>query len=181
MAHVVKLLKIGWLPGRSRRAGPGLALACLSMVALSPEARAAARAQILFAGPNWAAIDFGARCEARTRPLWAKKQAGTLAGFAFGRGGLPQGQFYVRLARPARAGGSVIATIGAEPFLLIGRGQWGWSRSVEQQQAMLRAARYGQWMRIEARDQFGRRMIDRYLLSGAATAIDSAASACAGK
>ena len=33
-------------------------------------------------------------------------------------------------------------------------------------------------MRVEARDLAGRRMIDRYALNGAPTAIDAAAAAC---
>jgi hypothetical protein len=33
-------------------------------------------------------------------------------------------------------------------------------------------------MRIEARDEAGRRMVDRYVLNGAPTAIDAAAAAC---
>jgi hypothetical protein len=75
----------------------------------------------------------------------------------------------------------VVATIGDQPFLLANRGDWAWSRDPAQQQAMLNAARYGQGMRVDSRDTRGRRMVDRYDLAGAATAIDAAAAACAGK
>lgn len=139
----------------------------------------AATARILFAGGNWAAIDFGQRCEARSRALWAKAGTEPFAGFAFDRGGPRQGQFYVHLSRPARAGATVITTIGSEPFLLAGRGQWAWSRAAEQQRAMLHAARYSDALRVESRDERGRRIVDRYSLAGAATAIDAAAAACA--
>jgi hypothetical protein len=44
---------------------------------------------------------------------------------------------------------------------------------------LIEAARYGESMRVEARDRGGRRIVDRYLLAGAATAIDSAAAECA--
>jgi hypothetical protein len=135
----------------------------------------------MFAGGNWAAIDFGESCEARTRALWARPGTEPFAGFAFDTSGTRQGQFYVRLNRPARGGATVMARIGSRPFLLAGRGEWAWSRSAEQQQAMLEAARYGEAMRVESRDLRGRRIIDRYTLAGAATAIDSAAAACAGK
>ena len=74
-----------------------------------------------------------------------------------------------------------MATIGSQPFLLAGNGQWAWSTSAEQQSAIIDAVRYGSSMRIDYRDSGGRRGIDRYALGGAATAIDSAAAACAGK
>jgi hypothetical protein len=147
---------------------------------LMTSANAATGANILFAAGQWAAIDFGGRCEARSEALWAKKEARPFAGFAFGgRGKL--GQFYVHLSRPARPGTTVIATIGSEPFLLVGKDDWAWSRSVDQQQAMLDAARYGDSMRVESRDENGARIVDRYSLASAATAIDAAAAACAGK
>lgn len=151
-------------------------VATLVLAAAAPPAEAA---KVLFAGGNWAAIDFGRRCEARSRALSASSTTQPLAGFAFDRGGGRQGQFYVRLSRPARPGASVIAIIRSEPFLLVGQGTWAWSRTGQQQQAMLDAARYSGGMRVESRDQRGRRIVDRYLLAGAATAIDAAAAACA--
>jgi len=137
--------------------------------------------RILFAGGRWAAIDFGTRCEARSKALWPRSGTKPFAGFAFDRAGPRQGRFYVHLSRPARAGASVIATIGSSPFLLVGTGAWAWSRGEAQQSAMLEAARYGQSLRVETRDSRGSRVVDRYLLEGAATAIDAAAAACAGK
>lgn len=156
----------------------GFALAALMLIAAAP---AAASPRILFAGGNWAAIDFGARCEARSRGLWARTDTEPFAGFAFDRGGGRQGQFYVHLSRPIRDRATVIATIGSEPFLLVGRGQWAWSRNERQHRAMVKSARYPGGMRIESRDGRGRRIVDRYSLGGAATAIDAAAAACAGK
>lgn len=153
----------------------------LPLLALVAGAAAASPPKIAFAGGHWAAISFGGRCEARSRPLWFKPGTEPYAGFAFDRSGRPHGQFYVHLGRPARAGASVIATIGDQPFLLAGNGAWAWSANAAQQQAILKAARYGQQMRIDSRDTGGRRVVDRYDLSGAATAIDAAAAACAGK
>ncbi|QNM81793.1 hypothetical protein H8M03_06900 [Sphingomonas sabuli] len=162
------LLKFGWL-----FIGFG-AFALLPAAAVQ-----AAPGRVLFAGGKWAGIDFGARCEARSGALWARTGTRPFAGFAFGGGAT--GRFYVHLARPARAGASVIATIESQPFLLAGRGQWAWGRGGDQQRALLNAVRYGQSMRVEARDSTGRRIVDRYSLAGAATAIDAAAAACAGK
>jgi hypothetical protein len=154
-----------------------LALAVL-LVASTTNADAA---RIVFAGGNWAAIDFGTRCEARSKALWAKTKTEPFAGFAFDQRGARQGQFYVHLSRTARPGATVIATIGSQPFLLAGNGQWGWSRNVAQQSAMIAAARSAGGMRVESRDGRGNRIVDRYALSGAPTAIDAAAAACAGK
>ena len=47
--------------------------------------------------------------------------------------------------------------------------------------AIIAAMRGARSMRVEARDQRGRRFADRYLLDGAPTAIDAAAAGCAGK
>lgn len=193
MAQEKKSLKSGWLlvrPGwgtvpTMRFAFAALLLAATTtadaaMLAVNAAPRAAT-ARIVFAGGSWAAIDFGARCEARSKALWAKVKTEPYAGFAFDRLGARQGQFYVHLSRPARPGATVIATIGSQPFLLASSGQWGWSRNVAQQSAMMAAARSAGGMRVESRDIGGRRIIDRYDLSGAPTAIDAAAAACAGK
>ncbi len=181
MAQRALLLKIGWLPRQCGSAKVPRVRAILVTATLLFLAAPTSAAQILFAGGSWAAIDFGARCEARSKALWAKAGTKPFAGFAFDRTGSRLGQFYVRLARPARSGATVIATIGREPFLLVGRGEWAWSRGPEQQRAMIAAARYQGGMRIDARDVRGARIVDRYDLSGAATAIDAAAAACAGK
>lgn len=173
--------KFGWLRVHfswARVARMGFAFAALMLGAAAP---ASDVPRILLAGGNWAAIDFGARCEARSRALWVRSDLEPFAGFAFDRGGERQGQFYVHLSRPARAGATVIATIGSEPFLLVGRGQWAWSRNQRLNRAMVNAARYSGAMRVESRDARGRRIVDRYALTGAATAIDAAAAACAGK
>lgn len=153
-------------------------LAALLLLAGTSHALAA---RILFAGGNWAAIDFGGRCEARTKALWTRPNTEPFAGFAFDRAGARQGIFYAHLSRPARDGGSVIASIGSAPFLLAAKGDWAWVRSAQQRAAILQAARYGTALRIEYRDRNGRRTVDHYALGGAATAIDAAAAACAGK
>ena len=101
--------------------------------------------------------------------------------FLFDAVGSAQGQFYVRLSRPAKAESAVMVTINALPFLLIGSGQSAWSRSPTQSQAIIAAARGGGTMRVQFRDQSGGRYSDYYGLEGAATAIDAAAAACAGK
>lgn len=148
----------------------------------SPSA-AAAPAQILAAQGHWAALKFGARCEASARPLppAARRQPQARAGFTFAERGLRRGEFHVRLSRLPRLGSSVMLTIGSRPFMLLSRGHWAWSRGPLQEAAILAAARGATSMRVEARDGGGRRFADRYLLNGAPTAIDAAAAGCAGK
>ena len=136
---------------------------------------------ILYAKGAWAAIDRGAVCEAATRSLRlaAKDKVQALAGFSFTTDHRRWGEFHARLSRAPRAGSSVILKIGDQPFLLVARGDWAWSRGPLQEQAIMAAARNGGAMRIEARDQGGSRFVDPYLLDGAPTAIDAAAAHCA--
>jgi len=146
-------------------------------------AGSAAATRTLFARGDWAAIDFGARCEARSRMLQppAGVKPPPFAGFLFDPAGPAHGQFYVRLSRPTKSGSAVMLSVGNLPFLLTGEGQSAWSRSPAQSQAIMAAVRGGGTMRVEFRDTGGRRYSDYYGLTGAATAIDAAAAACAGK
>lgn len=143
----------------------------------------AERAQILFAQGHWAALKHGSQCEAVARPLLpaARRQPEARAGFSFSPPTRRLGEFHARLSRIPRHGSSVLLTIGERPFLLAARGDRAWSRGPLQEAAIIAGARAATSMRIEARDGAGRRFADRYLLAGAATAIDAAAAACAGK
>lgn len=163
-------------------AGPFLR-ALLAASALILAAVPAGAAPILFAGGHWAAIDRGGACEAASRALRiaGRNQVQAIAGFAFDRAGPRAGQFFARLSRTPREASAIMLTVGGQPFLLVGRNGWAWSRGPRQEAAILSAARSGGRMRIEARDSRGRRFVDRYLLDGAPTAIDSAAAGCAGK
>jgi hypothetical protein len=84
------------------------------------------------------------------------------------------------MSRAARAGSTVILKVGGQPFLLVARNTWAWSRGPQQDLAIIGAVRVASAMRIEGRDTAGRRFADVYMLSGAPTAIDAAAAACAG-
>lgn len=154
--------------------------AILSLAGNSP---ALAASSIIHAGGQWAAIDRGDVCVALTRSqrIAAKGKVEATAGFAFSRDRRRWGEFHARLSRIARPGSSVMLTIGNQPFLLVGRGDWAWSRGPAQEAAIIAAARNAPGMRVEARDGSGRRFADPYLLDGAPTAIDAAAARCAGK
>jgi hypothetical protein len=151
----------------------------LAILAAAP----VAAAQVVHAGGQWAAIDRGNNCEAATRALRiaAKGKVQARAGFAFDASGPRRGQFFAQLSRMPRNGSTVILTVGDRPFLLVAAAGWAWSREPAQDAAIIAATRTAPWMRIDSRDQGGRRFVDRYLLEGAPTAIDAAAARCAGK
>lgn len=140
-----------------------------------------ARGNVLYAGGAWAAIDRGAVCEAlsRSQNVAPKNKVQALAGFSFGADHRRWGEFHVRLSRSPRGDASVMLVVGEQPFLLTTRGGWAWSRGGAQEQAIIDAARTATTMRVESRDEGGRRFSDPYLLDGAPTAIDSAAGRCA--
>lgn len=154
-------------------------IACVLVLSAAP----VAAAPILFASGHWVALDRGAACEAASQALRAASRGRpqAIAGFAFDARGARNGQFFARLSRAPRPGSSIMLTVGSRPFLLVGRGDWAWSRGPRQEAAIIEAVRAAGGMRIEARDRGGRRFVDRYLLDGAPTAIDAAAAACAGK
>jgi len=73
----------------------------------------------------------------------------------------------------------VMLKVGDQPFLLVARDGWAWSRGPGQAQAIIDALRTATNMRVESRDAAGVRFTDPYLLDGAPTAIDAAAARCA--
>lgn len=154
-------------------------LAASALLAAVP----ASAAQVIFASGQWAAIDRGGTCEAASRSLRIarKGKVQARAGFAFDAGRGRDGQFFARLSRMPRANSTILLTVGDQPFLLIGRSGWAWSTGPAQESAIIAAARASGGMRIESRDETGGRFVDRYMLDGAATAIDAAAARCAGK
>ena len=153
------------------------------MAVASASASAAARGDVVFAGGAWAAVDRGSVCEAlsRSQKVLPKDKVQPVAGFSFTRDHNLWGEFHARLSRMPRGDATVMLKIGDQPFLLVTRGGWAWSRGPVQSEAIIAAARGGGWMQVEARDQSGGRFTDYYQLDGAATAIDAAAARCAGK
>lgn len=154
-------------------------LACAALI--SPAT--AARAGIIYAGGAWAAIDRGSACEALTRSvrIAAKGKVQAIAGFTFSPDRRRWGEFHARLRRMPRADAAVMLRIDGQPFMLVSRGNWAWSDGPLQERAIISALRSASAMTVESRDAAGRRFVDPYSLDGAATAIDAAAAACAGK
>jgi len=143
----------------------------------------AAAQQIVFAGGHWAAIDRGATCEAGSRALRiaAEGKVQARAGFAFDAVGSRRGQFFALLSRAPRSGSTIVLTVGDQPFMLVSNGQWAWSSGPAQERVIIAAVRDAGGMTVRSRDQGGSSFTDRYVLDGAATAIDAAAARCAGK
>jgi hypothetical protein len=142
---------------------------------------AAARGTVVYAGGAWAAIDRGQVCEAlsRSQKVVPKDKVQPLAGISFTADRRRWGEFHVRLSRMPRGDATVMLKVGDQPFLLVTRGDWAWSRGPAQAQAIIDALRGAAAMRIESRDAGGVRFTDPYLLDGAPTAIDAAAARCA--
>ena len=140
-----------------------------------------ARGNVIFAGGAWAAIDRGTTCEAvsRSQKVLPKGKVQPIAGSTFTPDHRRWGEFHARLSRMPRGDASVMLQIGAQPFLLNTRGGWAWSRGPLQAQAIIAAMRDGTTMSVISRDAAGVRFSDPYLLDGAPTAIDAAASRCA--
>lgn len=137
-------------------------------------------ARTIAASGDWVAFDRGSSCEAVARSLLVPKQSEPQphVSLSFDRARGRNGELSVALRRPSRAGSTVVLIIGEQPFLLSARGAAAWSRGPVQEQAIITAMRSAGGMRVEARDPAGRRMVDRYVLNGAPTAIDAAAAAC---
>ena len=77
-------------------------------------------------------------------------------------------------------GSSVMLTVGDQPFLLVARGGWAWSRGPLQEQAIIAAVRNaGGDAGRGARSAAGGASPIPMLLDGAPTAIDAAAARCA--
>jgi hypothetical protein len=156
-----------------------IGLAALALAALS--AAADGRGATVSAGGSWVAIDRGNVCEAlaRSAKIAPKGKSQAIAGFAFTPDHRRWGEFHAQLSRLPRPGSSVMLQVGGQPFLLVARDGWAWSRGPLQEQAILGAVRNAGGMRIEARDVGGVRFSDPYALDGAPTAIDAAAARCA--
>lgn len=141
---------------------------------------AEARGSVVYAGGAWAAIDRGDTCEAlsRSQKIAPKDKVQPVAGVSFTPDHRRWGEFHARLSRVPRADSSVMLQVGDQPFLLVTRAGWAWSRGPLQAQAIIAALRDGTSMRIESRDEAGTHFSDPYLLDGAPTAIDAAAARC---
>ncbi len=119
----------------------GFVLVAAALTAVGP---AYARGTVVFAGGAWAAIDRGDACEAlaRSAKIAPKGKVQPTAGFAFTPDHRRWGEFHAQLSRIPRPGSSVMLQVGNQPFLLVARDGWAWSRGPLQEQAIIAAVRY---------------------------------------
>lgn len=116
------------------------------------------------------------RCHAMTAPVTARR--GAFAAVVYRPERRIGAQLHVRLARPARRGSAILLTVDDRLFQLVGRGPDAWAANADADRAIVAAMRTGVEMNVAARDETGGALDDRYLLTGAASAIDAAAVAC---
>lgn len=87
-------------------------------------------------------------------------------------------QLHMRLSRAGRDGSAILLTINARVFQLVGRRFDAWAPNSAVDRAIVAAMRTGVGMTVTARDERGNAFTDRYVLNGAASAIDAAVLAC---
>ena len=88
---------------------------------------------------------------------------------------------HVRLSRPHDRAAPVTLSIGERRFALVARDADAWAADAAGDRAIVAAMRSGRSMSVEAVGPGGAPFADVYALAGAATAIDAAALACAGR
>jgi hypothetical protein len=158
-------------------------LRALFLLLIGAASASGAHGGVIYAGHAWAAIGRGSTCEALSRSvrIAAKGKVQAIAGFSFSPDRRLWGEFHTKLRRMPRLGATVMLRIDDRPFLLVSRDNLAWSTGPLQEQAIIAALRDASAMSVESRDGAGHRFVDPYSLDGAATAIDAAAAACAGK
>jgi len=129
---------------------------------------------------SWGAFRDAGRCYAIAEPHQAPAAEGwrpfASVGHWPGRGG---GQLHLRLSREKRQGSAVFARIDGRSFQLVGGGRDAWAADPRADAEIQAAMRTGIDLVVETRSTRGLLVRDHYRLRGAATAMDSAAIACA--
>jgi hypothetical protein len=89
-----------------------------------------------------------------------------------------RGQFYIRLSRALRTGAAVTLSIDGRRFALVAGGADAWAADPRADAAIVAAMRSARGMRVASVASTGGGFAQRYVLKGAATAIDAAALGC---
>lgn len=121
------------------------------------------------------------RCYAIARPVRAGGSAYGFASIATWPGRDLRGSLHVRLSRARDRSAGVTLSVGERRFELVANGANVWAADATSDRAVVAAIREGRSMSVEAVGTGGRPFADVYQLAGAATAIDAAALACAGR
>lgn len=119
------------------------------------------------------------RCFAIARPVSAAGRASGFAGVATWPDRGLSDSFHVRLSRPRDRSAAVTLSVGERRFTLAAATLDAWAPDAASDRAIVGALRGGRSMSVEAVGEGGHPFADTYALTGAATAIDAAALACA--
>ena len=122
-----------------------------------------------------------ARCYAIAKPLRAGGAAGTFASVATWPSKGLRASLHVRLSRARDRSAGVTLTVGERRFTLVANTRDAFAPDAASDRALVAAIRSGRSMSVEAVAEGGRPFADVYALPGAATAIDAATLACAGR
>lgn len=122
-----------------------------------------------------------ARCFAIAEPLGPARPRRPFASIATWPADGQRNQLYLRLSRPRASAAHVTLSIGERRFELLAGPADAWSPDARTDRAVVAAMRAGRSMSVETVAADGRPFADTYALRGAATAIDAAAVACAGR
>jgi hypothetical protein len=90
-----------------------------------------------------------------------------------------RGQVHFRLSRELAERARITLSVGGQRFALTGGGADAWAADKRMDAAIVAAMRSAQTMSVSAIGKTGRRFTDRYVLTGAATAMDAATVGCA--
>ena len=155
--------------------------AALLLVAALPAAVPGREAIGVYKG--WGAFRDAAprRCFAIARPVAAGGRSTGFATVATWPGRGLSDSLYVRLSRPRDRSAAVTLSVGERRFVLAAGTRDAWAADAPSDRAIVAALRSGRSMSVEAVGEGGRPFADTYALAGAATAIDAAALACAGR
>ena len=122
-----------------------------------------------------------ARCYAIAKPLAGRSNSGGFASVATWPGKGLRASLHIRLSRARDRSASVTLTVGERRFTLVANTRDAFAPDAATDRALVAAIRSGRSMSVEAVAEGGRPFADVYALPGAATAIDAATLACAGR
>ena len=129
---------------------------------------------------SWGAFRNGAHCYAIAAPARVGAAGRPFASVA-SRWGARRGVLFVRLSARRTAAAPVTLSVGERRFTLAGGAGAARSPDAATDRAIVAAMRGQRSMSVTAVSARGRPFADTYALPGAATAIDAAALACAGR
>jgi hypothetical protein len=157
-----------------------IAIAAFALLALASPAAARDRIGVY---KGWGAFRDAQppRCFAIAQPLVAGGRSHGWASVATWPGRGLRGSLHVRLSRERDRSAGVTLSVGERRFALVANGSDAWAADGPSDRAIVMALRGGRSMSVEAVGAGGQPFADSYALAGAATAIDAAALACAGR